>query len=202
MQCREQALETMHDVQQILKLLVNLVGGENEDTHYFLQLALKGVLEKVLQWNDPRNLMAEATTCYYALEIDVLLMKIFFNLVNSGEVFDYGEQLASQQDFWILERFASLLSNAKLDVRREALTFFTSLMRQLKGHAKDTVLERLDLIRSALYMLTHDSSTIAIVLTLALLESCFYYEAENLQRKLRRWEKNGEEVGTNPDWAL
>lgn len=94
------------------------------------------------------------------------------------------------------------MSNAKLDVRRESLTFFTSLLRQLKGNAKDTLLARLDLIRSALYMLNHDSSTIAIVHTLSLLESCFYYEAENLPKKLKRWEKDGEEMGTNPDWAL
>jgi hypothetical protein len=55
-------------------------------------MALKGILEKVLKWNDPRNVtFTEATSSYYSLEIDVLLMKIFFNLVNSGDAFEYGE---------------------------------------------------------------------------------------------------------------
>jgi len=86
-------MQRLHDVQQLLKLLLNLVGTEdNECTHYFLQMALKGILEKVLQWNDPRNVtITTATSSYYSLEIDVLLMKIFFNLVNSGDAFEYGE---------------------------------------------------------------------------------------------------------------
>ena len=87
-------------------------------------------------------------------------------------------------------------------MRREALDFFTDLVRSLHGDAKDRVLERLDLIATALFMLNHDTSTIAIEQTLALLESCFYYEAENLPKKLRKWENDGEEIGQNTDWAL
>jgi hypothetical protein len=41
---------------------------------------LKGLLEKVLIWNDPRNL----GTPYYSLELDVLLMRIFLNLIISN----------------------------------------------------------------------------------------------------------------------
>jgi hypothetical protein len=77
----------------------------------------------------------------------------------------------------LLQRFANLISHARLEVRREALDFFTDLVRSLHGDAKDRVLERLDLIATALFMLNHDTSTIAIEQTLALLESCFYYEA-------------------------
>ena len=69
---RDEAYQTFHDVQQLLKLILNLVGGESNETQYFLQLALKGLLEKVLQWNDPRNIGS-----FYSLELDVLLMRIF-----------------------------------------------------------------------------------------------------------------------------
>lgn len=62
---------------------MNLVGGQDSDeTQYFLQLALKGLLEKVLVWNDPRTL-GNTCSAYYSVELDVLLMRIFQNLVNS-----------------------------------------------------------------------------------------------------------------------
>lgn len=51
-------------------------------------------------------------------------------------------------------------------------------------------------------MLNHDCSTLAIEETLNLLESCLYYEADNLPKKLRKWEKDGEEIGVNGDWVL
>lgn len=51
-------------------------------------------------------------------------------------------------------------------------------------------------------MLNHDSSTLAIEDTLNMLESCLYYEADNLPKKLKKWERDGEEIGLNPDWVL
>jgi hypothetical protein len=39
-----------------------------------------------------------------------------------------------------------MISNAKLEVRREAINFFNYLVQTLKGHPKDFVLEKLDLI--------------------------------------------------------
>jgi hypothetical protein len=39
-----------------------------------------------------------------------------------------------------------MISNAKLEVRREAIGFFYYLVQTLKGHPKDLVLEKLDLI--------------------------------------------------------
>jgi len=51
-------------------------------------------------------------------------------------------------------------------------------------------------------MLNHDSSTLAIQETLYMLESCLYYEADNLPKKFRKWEKDGEEIGVNQDWVL
>jgi hypothetical protein len=72
----------------------------------------------------------------------------------------------------------------------------------VQGSPKDFILEKLDLIRGALYMMTRETSPTLIIETLHLLESCLYYESENLPRKLRKWEKNGEEVGVNPEWAL
>ena len=95
-----------------------------------------------------------------------------------------------------------MLSNAKLEVRREALNFFIILVQSLKGHPKDLVLEKLDLIQGALYLLNHDYSLPAIVEILSLIESCLYYEADNLPKKLKIWEKDGEEIGVNPDWVL
>ncbi len=95
-----------------------------------------------------------------------------------------------------------MISNAKLEVRREAISFFNYLVQTLKGHPKDLVLEKLDLIQGALYMLNHDSSTLAIEETLSMLESCLYYEADNLKKKLKKWEKDGEEIGVNGDWVL
>jgi hypothetical protein len=57
-----------------------------------LQLALKGLLEKVLQWNDPRNVGN-----FYSLEIDVLLLRIFKNLMIAGEeTFEFATQLATE----------------------------------------------------------------------------------------------------------
>ena len=57
-----------------------------------MQLALKGLLEKVLQWNDPRNVGN-----FYSLEIDVLLMRIFKNLMIAGEeTFEFATQLATE----------------------------------------------------------------------------------------------------------
>jgi len=191
MSTREQALQTMHDIQQVLKLLLNLVGSENnEHTHYFLQMAVKGVVEKVLTWNDPRN----SEGGYYSIEIDVLIMKIFFNLVNSGSSFDSFDNLLSEQHFWLLQRFASLLSHSNMDVRRESLSLFTSILRSrlLPLDAKHVLLQRLDLIRTGLYMLQHDAASITVVLTLSMLESCFYKEADELQRKLRKWERHHE----------
>jgi hypothetical protein len=87
MQSREEAMQNFHDVQQLLKLILNLVAGETEETQYFLQLAVKGILEKVLIWNDPRNL----GTSYYSLDIDVIIMRIFLNLIRSKDCFEESE---------------------------------------------------------------------------------------------------------------
>ena len=54
--------------------------------------------------------------------------------------------LSEEQDMWIVQRFGNLISHAKLEVRREALNFFTALVRGLRGHPKDRVLEKLDLV--------------------------------------------------------
>ncbi len=51
-------------------------------------------------------------------------------------------------------------------------------------------------------MLNHEMSALAIEETLMMLESCLYYEADNLPKKLKRWENDGEEIGVNTDWLL
>ena len=48
---------------------------DNETVKYFLSLAVKGVLEKVLMWNLPPTL--DSSKVFYSLEIDVMIMKIF-----------------------------------------------------------------------------------------------------------------------------
>jgi hypothetical protein len=82
---------------------LNITAAEDNDkVKYFLNLALKGLLERVLQWNAP-PCRENAGKLYYSLEIDSLILKIFLNLVNSDEAFDNGAQLASdEKDFFIL----------------------------------------------------------------------------------------------------
>jgi len=86
---KEAALEIFSDIESLLKLIYNLVGAEdNETVKYFLSLAVKGVLEKVLMWNLPPTL--DSSKVFYSLEIDVMIMKIFTNLINSEEAFGNG----------------------------------------------------------------------------------------------------------------
>jgi len=41
-------------MEQLLKLILNMVAAEDNDkVKYFLSLALKGLLEKILHWNLP-----------------------------------------------------------------------------------------------------------------------------------------------------
>jgi hypothetical protein len=60
-------------------------------------------------------------------------------------------------------------------VRREALDFFASLVDKLKQPHKDRVLDRIDLIRQLLYIITHESHIVLINKNLKLIESCFYH---------------------------
>jgi hypothetical protein len=99
---RDAALEVFSEMEDLLKLILNLVGCEDNDkVKYFLSLALKGALDKILQWNLPPT--PDSPKIFYSLEVDVMLMKIFTNLVESEEAFDNGLQLASdEKDIWIL----------------------------------------------------------------------------------------------------
>ena len=60
-------------------------------------------------------------------------------------------------------------------MRREALDFFASLVEKLKQPHKDRVLDRIDLIRQLLYIITHESHIALISKNLKLIESCFYH---------------------------
>ena len=60
-------------------------------------------------------------------------------------------------------------------MRREALDFFASLVNKLEQPNKDRVLDRIDLIRQLLYIITHESNTALICKNLKLIESCFYH---------------------------
>lgn len=61
-----------------------------------MDLALKELLEQILQWNSPEA--AEHSkinnSSFYSLEIDTLINMILTNLVNSDEAFGYGSKLA------------------------------------------------------------------------------------------------------------
>ena len=162
MDSKEAALEVFSDMQDLLKLILNLVGTEDNDkVKYFLNLALKGVLEKVLQWNLPPT--PDSPKLYYSLDVDMMLLKIFGNLVSSGEAFGHGSHIAQdEKDFWILQHFAEKLSHPRYDVRRDTLDFFISLIRHLEGQHKDLVCDRLDLIRQVLYIMTHESHPILL----------------------------------------
>ena len=51
-------------------------------------------------------------------------------------------------------------------------------------------------------MLTRETSPELVITLLNLVESCLYHDAQDLPKRLRKWEKNGLEIGVNPDWAL
>lgn len=62
-------------------------------------------------------------------------------------------------------------------MRREALDFFTALVKRLDQPHKDRVLSRIDLIRHLLYIITHESNVALISKNLKLIEYCFYHGA-------------------------
>ena len=118
---------------------MNLVGGENnENTKYFLDLALKELLEYIMQWNttDEQTTslgLTKGSPAYYCLELDTHICTIFRNLINSDEAFGYGSRLASEKDIWILQRFSARILHKNQDVRSSSINLFYVLMKKLKN---------------------------------------------------------------------
>ena len=48
-------MKVYSELDLLLKLVLNIVGGENEHAKYFLDLALKELLVQILQWNAPEE---------------------------------------------------------------------------------------------------------------------------------------------------
>jgi hypothetical protein len=90
---KEAALEVFSEMETLLRLILNMVASEDsEKVKYFLGLALKAVLEKVLVWNMPPG--PDSPKVFYSLEVDMMILKIFKNLVESDEAFGNGLQIA------------------------------------------------------------------------------------------------------------
>ena len=66
-----------------------MVAAEDaENVKYFLSLALKAVLEKILVWNMPPR--PDSQKVFYSLEVDMMILKVFRNLLESDEAFGNG----------------------------------------------------------------------------------------------------------------
>lgn len=168
------AQEVFSELETLLKLILNLASGENSNVHYFLELALKELLEQVLKWN---SLDESIPSFSYRIELDTLIGKIFENLINSDEAFENGNRLARQEDLWIVNRFAPRMMHKQSEVRREAISLMIALVRKLSGDPKEFMIERLDLIRRALYVITYETTPSHATQCLVLLECCLHYDA-------------------------
>jgi hypothetical protein len=90
---KEAALEVFSEMEYLLKLILNMVASEDsEKVKYFLGLALKAVLEKILVWNMPPR--PDSPKVFYSLEVDMMILKIFKNLLESDEAFGNGLQIS------------------------------------------------------------------------------------------------------------
>ena len=63
------------------------------------------------------------------------------------------------------------------EVRREAISLMIALVRKLSGDSKEFMIERLDLIRRALYVITYETTPSHATQCLVLLECCLHYDA-------------------------
>lgn len=52
-QSEQQAFKLFQEITLILKLVQNLMAANTEEVQYFLDLAVRELLEEVLKWNDP-----------------------------------------------------------------------------------------------------------------------------------------------------
>lgn len=85
-------------------------------------------------------------------------------------------------------------------MRKEAFDFFTSFVDKLEQPHKDRVLDRIDLIRQLLYIMTHESNKVLICKNLKLIESCFYHGSmSDLEDEMAEHEDSNSPV-SDPRW--
>ena len=88
--------------------------------------------------------------------------------------------MANEGDLWVLQRFAQRIMHKRIDVRREALSFFVDLTHKLEvGPLKDFVIEKLDLITLTLYVLTTETQATIVVQCWNLIDNCIHYNSNN-----------------------
>lgn len=148
-QTREQAFGVYSELQMILKLVQNLMAADTEEVQYFLDLAVKELLEEVLKWNDPQS----SVISYWAVEVDALVCRILANMAKSQDQRVLASLNASS---YIHQRYVPYLSHQNSNIRSDALDLFKSLTRYSVGEEKDKVLEETDLIRVLLFVLMHE----------------------------------------------
>lgn len=108
----------------------------------------------------------------------MLITLIFNNLVLSAE--NFAERIASERDLWLLQRIALRMDHSRVDVRKNAFTFVTNLVNELTGNHRDFILERLDVTRSCLYVLSRETVPAMVLMNLSLLEYSLHLDSGKL----------------------
>jgi len=135
-QTREQAYAIFSELSLLLKLIQNLMAADTEEVQYFLDLAVKELLEEVLKWNDPNS--AGSSLTFWSIEIDTLICRILANMTKSKEPRVLTSLNSSVN---ILQRFIPYLSHQNSGLREDAMDLFKALSRYTVGEEKDRLLE-------------------------------------------------------------
>lgn len=120
-----------------------------------------------------------------------MITMIFQNLLMNVE--NFGKRLACDRELWLLQRLAGRMDHSRVEIRRQAIAFLTNLVDSVSGAHRDFVLEKLDVVRGCLYVLSREMVPSMILQHLTLLEYCLHLDSSKLTLNILQEETLSEE---------